>query len=103
MNTVELIKGSHNAGAVAEHTPSVRVWVKERKPKTALEAGQLADDYAEARRQSSKEEQGNTGPPQGTKMNHQPSKEDEGPSHSRDKQPFKPGQWRGDHSSTITC
>ena len=24
--------------------PSVRVWVKERKPKTALEAGQLADD-----------------------------------------------------------
>ena len=88
---------------MAELTPSVRVCVKERKPKTALEAGQLADDYAEARRQSSKEEQGNGGPPQGTKTNHQPSKEDDGPSHSRDKRPFKPGQWRGDHSSTITC
>ena len=35
--------------------PSVRVWVKERKPKTALEAGQLADDYSEARKQTAKE------------------------------------------------
>ena len=30
----------------------VRIWVKERKPKTSAEAGQLADDYAQARRQS---------------------------------------------------
>jgi len=30
----------------------VRVWVKERKPKTSMEAGQLADDYVQARKQS---------------------------------------------------
>ena len=35
--------------------PSARVWVKVRKPKTALEAGQLADDYSEARKQTAKE------------------------------------------------
>ena len=29
----------------------VRIWVRERKPKTATEAGQLADDYVQARRQ----------------------------------------------------
>ena len=29
----------------------VRIWVKERKPKSSLEAGQLADDYVQARRQ----------------------------------------------------
>ena len=28
----------------------VRVWVKERKPKTSMEAGQLADDYVQARK-----------------------------------------------------
>ena len=27
----------------------VRIWVRERKPKTATEAGQLADDYVQAR------------------------------------------------------
>ena len=37
-------------------TPAVQVWVKERNPKTALEAGQLADDYTEARRQSTKDD-----------------------------------------------
>ena len=31
---------------------NVRVWVRERKPTTCLEAGQLADDYAQARRQA---------------------------------------------------
>ena len=30
----------------------VRVWVKERKPKTSMEAGQLADDYIQARKQN---------------------------------------------------
>ena len=33
----------------------VRVWVKERKPKTSMEAGQLADDYIQARKQNSGE------------------------------------------------
>ena len=32
----------------------VRIWVRERKPKTATEAGQLADDYVQARRQEGK-------------------------------------------------
>ena len=31
---------------------NVRVWVREREPTTCLEAGQLADDYAQARRQA---------------------------------------------------
>ena len=33
---------------------NIRIWVRERKPKTAIEAGQLADDYVQARRQESK-------------------------------------------------
>ena len=33
-------------------SPSVRMWVKERKPQTALEAGH---DYSEARKQTAKE------------------------------------------------
>ena len=32
---------------------NVRIWVKERKSKTSAEAGQLADDYAQARKQNS--------------------------------------------------
>ena len=39
----------------------VRIWVKERKPKTSVEAGQLADDYAQARRQTAV---GNTNRPE---------------------------------------
>ena len=31
--------------------PDVRIWVRERKPKDSEEASQLADDYAQARRQ----------------------------------------------------
>ena len=31
---------------------SVRIWVSERKPKTSQEAGQLADDYQQARRRT---------------------------------------------------
>jgi len=31
---------------------NVRIWVKERKLKTSAEAGQLADDYAQARKQN---------------------------------------------------
>jgi len=37
---------------------NVRIWVKERKPKTSAEAGQLADDYAQARKQNSSEGKG---------------------------------------------
>ena len=32
--------------------PQIRVWVKERRPKSSLETGQLADDYVEARKQT---------------------------------------------------
>jgi len=31
---------------------NVRIWVKERKPKTSAEAGQLVDDYAQAKKQN---------------------------------------------------
>ncbi|KAL5489211.1 hypothetical protein EMCRGX_G018278 [Ephydatia muelleri] len=75
----------------------------EQKPKTALEAGQLADDYKEARRQSTKDDQVISVPAPGTKTSSQPSKEDGGPSHSRDKRLFRPGHWRGDYLSTVTC
>ena len=27
---------------------NIRIWIKERKPTTSLEAGQLADDYLQA-------------------------------------------------------
>ena len=33
---------------------NVCIWVKERTPKTSTEAGQLADDYTQARKQNSK-------------------------------------------------
>ena len=33
----------------------LRVWVTERKPKTAMEAGELADDYLQARKTAPKE------------------------------------------------
>ena len=32
-------------------SPEVKVWVRERKPKTSEEASQLADDYIQARKQ----------------------------------------------------
>ncbi|KAL5516316.1 hypothetical protein EMCRGX_G001609 [Ephydatia muelleri] len=104
VNTVELVKEAIIQEQLLNSlTPAVQVWVKERKPKTALEAGQLADDYTEARRQSTKDDQVISVPAPGTKTSSQPSKEDGGPSHSRDKQPFRPGHWHGDYLSTVTC
>ena len=47
LNTVEQVKEA----IVLE----LGVWVEEQKPKTALEAGQLADDYSEAKKQTAKE------------------------------------------------
>ncbi len=35
--------------------PNTRIWVKERKPKSSEEAGRLADDYAQARKQADSE------------------------------------------------
>ena len=51
--TVELVKEAIiQEQPLNTLTPAIGVWVKERKPKTALEAGQLADDYMEARKQT---------------------------------------------------
>lgn len=37
-------------GTVVERTTAAaQIWVRERKPKTVAEAGQLADDYEQAR------------------------------------------------------
>ena len=46
----------------------VQVWVKERKPKTGMEAGQLADDYIQARKQNA----GQTGPQMSGKFSDKP-------------------------------
>ena len=35
--------------------PQIRVWVKECRPKSSLETGQLADDYVEERKQTKEE------------------------------------------------
>ena len=40
---------------------NVRIWVKERKPKTSAGAGQLADNYAQARKQNSSNSEVNGG------------------------------------------
>ena len=45
---------------------------------TALEAGQLADDYTEARRQTTKDDQVVSRPVPGTKTSSQPSRKDGG-------------------------
>ena len=58
VNTVELVKEAVIQEQLLNTlTPAIRVWVKERKPTTALEAGQLADDYIEARKQTTKDDQ----------------------------------------------
>ena len=82
------------------------MWVKEQKPKTTLEVGQLADDYLEARKQTAKDDQ--TGKPclpaPGTKPDHSQHDKEEGEtSHPQEKRPFRSGQRRGDYLSTVTC
>ena len=59
LTTVEQVKEATCTCIVLEQLlytlgPSVRVWVKEWKLKTALEAGQLVDNYSEARKQAAK-------------------------------------------------
>ena len=50
--TVDEIRHLVATEQILESLPGeIRVWVRERKPKTATEAGQLADDYVLARRQ----------------------------------------------------
>ena len=73
----------------------VRVWVKERKPKTSMEAAELADDYAQARKQSLR---GQSGP--GSRRNERPQ-----PSSSRCEKCGKPGhqtrdRWSSSRQST---
>ena len=41
-------------------SPTIHTWIKERKPKSVLEAGHLADDYTEARRQVKGNSSGDT-------------------------------------------
>ena len=53
----------------------IRVCIKERKPKSYLEAGQLADDYTEARKQL-KEEKSNGDHNQKGKPSSTPSQEE---------------------------
>ena len=87
--------------------PSVRVWVKERKPKTALEAGQLADDYSEARKQTAKEnrlEEDQSSPASNEKPTREPADKGEGDKWSpKERRHFRPGYQNKDHHSQVTC
>ena len=87
--------------------PSVRVWVKERKPKTALEAGQLADDYSEARKQTAKESRPGadlTSPASNEKpTQEQPNKEEGDKRSTKERHYSRSGYRNKDHHSHVTC
>ena len=90
--------------------PSVRVWVKERKPKTALEAGQLADDYSEARKQTAKESRPGVdlaSPASSEKPTRhdqeQPDKEEGDKRSAKERHYSRSGYRNKDHHSHMTC
>eukprot|EP00731_Ephydatia_muelleri_P011389 Em0006g283a len=90
--------------------PSVRVWVKERKPKTALEAGQLADDYSEARKQTAKESRPGVdlaSPASSEKPTRhdqeQPDKEEGDKRSAKEWHYSRSGYQNKDHHSHVTC
>eukprot|EP00731_Ephydatia_muelleri_P033526 Em0031g34a len=90
--------------------PSVRVWVKERKPKTALEAGQLADDYSEARKQTAKESRPGVdlaSPASSEKPTRhdqeQPDKEEGDKRSAKERHYSRSGYRNKDHHSHVTC
>ena len=114
LNTVEQVKEA----IVLEQQlytlgPSVRVWVKERKPKTALEAGQLADDYSEARKQTAKESHESrvsrpgadlTSPASNKKpTQEQPDKEEGDKRSTKERHYSRSGYRNKDHHSHVTC
>ena len=110
LNTVEQVKEA----IVLEQLlytlgPSVRVWVKERKPKTALEAGQLADDYSEARKQTTKEIESRPGadltsPASNEKpIQEQPDKEEGDKRSTKERHYSRSGYRNKDHHSHVTC
>ena len=88
--------------------PSVRV--KERKPKTALEAGQLADDYSEARKQTAKESRPGVdlaSPASSEKPTRhdqeQPDKEEGDKRSAKERHYSRSGYRNKDHHSHVTC
>eukprot|EP00731_Ephydatia_muelleri_P025636 Em0017g719a len=90
--------------------PSVRVWVKERKPKTALEAGQLPDDYSEARKQTAKESRPGVdlaSPASSEKPTRhdqeQPDKEEGDKRSAKERHYSRSGYRNKDHHSHVTC
>ena len=90
--------------------PSVRVWVKERKPKTTLEAGQLADDYSEARKQTAKESRPGVdlaSPASSEKPTRhdqeQPDKEEGDKRSAKERHYSRSGYQNKDHHSHVTC
>ena len=87
--------------------PSVRVWVKVRKPKTALEAGQLADDYSEARKQTAKENrpvEDQSSPASSEKpTQEQADKGEDDKRSAKEKCHFRQGYQHSDNQSQVTC
>ena len=74
-------------------SPETRTWVKERKPKSSTEAGQLADDYDLARRRSE-------GPRKGTQTGPQLA-DDNNPARHRSEGPRK--QAEGTQTGSKRC
>ena len=108
LNTVEQV----NEAIVLEQLlytlgPSVRVWVKELKPKATLEAGQLADDYSEARKQTAKESRPGadlTSPASNEKpTQEQPDKEEGDKRSTKERHYSRSGYRNKDHHSHVTC
>ena len=73
VSTVEQIKDAVVPEQFNCLSSPIRVWIKERKPKSYFEAGKLADDYTEARKQV-KEEKSNRDHNQKGKQSSTPSR-----------------------------
>ena len=83
-------------------SPTIRIWIKERKTKSVLEAGQLADDYTEARRQVKEEKSGSGDTIQKGKPS-TPIPEEAQPVKGGNKDRRNQGQRWGSEDSNVTC
>ena len=83
-------------------SPTIRIWIKERKPKSVLEAGQLADDYTEARKQV-KEEKNSSGDTSQKGKPSTPTPEEVQPGKGSSKDKRNQRQRWGNEDSHLTC
>ena len=82
-------------------SPTIRVWIKERKPKSSLEAGQLANDYMKARKQL-KENSGRDSIQKGKPSTSVPEEAKQAKENTAEKR--NQGQrWSRSEESQVTC